>query len=72
MASFRPTRVHLVVLLLAVLPLAVFHGVARHPFVDFDDHQYIHENPMVRDGLSPGGILRAFTSVRAANWHPLT
>ncbi len=50
----------------------VFAPVVRHGFVNFDDPQYISENPFVTGGLSQRGISWAFTAGYAANWHPLT
>jgi Flp pilus assembly protein TadD len=41
-------------------------------FLNYDDNQYVLYNPMVKNGLSWKGGWAAFTSVHAANWHPLT
>jgi tetratricopeptide (TPR) repeat protein len=49
-----------------------FGGSIRHEFVSYDDNDYVYENPHITAGLSPKGILWAFTHVHAANWHPLT
>jgi len=57
-------------LLLAVL--AVYSRVATFEFVNYDDPAYTFENPHVNVGLTPGGIVWAFTQSYAANWHPLT
>jgi protein O-mannosyl-transferase len=59
-------------LLLAVLTLAGYWGVRENDFVSYDDYSYITQNPHVRDGLSPEGVLWAFTSRDSYNWHPLT
>lgn len=61
-----------IALALAVATLAVYAPVVRHGFVDYDDAEYVFRNPRVRAGLSAEGIAWAFTSVEAANWHPLT
>jgi Flp pilus assembly protein TadD len=50
----------------------VFAPVARHGFVNFDDPQYVSENPFISDGLTLRGIAWAFTTGYAGNWHPLT
>jgi protein O-mannosyl-transferase len=50
----------------------VFAPVARHGFVNFDDPQYVSENPFISDGLTLRGISWAFTTGYAGNWHPLT
>jgi len=58
--------------LLVVLVAIVYARVATHDFVSFDDNLYVTGNPRVRDGLSASGLLWAFRSFHAANWHPLT
>jgi tetratricopeptide (TPR) repeat protein len=51
---------------------AVFGQTLAHDFVNFDDHVYVYENPLVVRGLSTEGIIAAFTHTHALNWHPLT
>lgn len=50
----------------------VYFPVLGFGFVDFDDDVYITDNPAVRAGLGLRGVLWAFTTGYAANWHPLT
>src|ERR1041385_196302 len=50
----------------------VFAQSLRHQFVTFDDPQYVYGNPDVSAGLSPSGVIWAFTHTIAGNWHPLT
>ncbi|MFM8408819.1 MAG: tetratricopeptide repeat protein [Alphaproteobacteria bacterium] len=57
---------------LVALVLVVFRPVVGFEFVNFDDHAYVRDNPIVSRGLTAGGIARAFTTVHASNWHPLT
>lgn len=57
---------------LVVATLFIYWPVVGFEFVDFDDDVYITDNPVVRSGLSARGVLWAFTSGHAANWHPLT
>ena len=59
-------------LLLAVVTLALYNPVNRHPFVNYDDDRYVTENPHVRQGLTGDTIAWALTSTEQANWHPLT
>ena len=54
------------------MTFAVFGQTLTHGFVDYDDLEYVVENPMVNQGLSLRGIAWAFTHLYAANWHPLT
>jgi protein O-mannosyl-transferase len=52
--------------------LLVYAPVLRHGFVNYDDPEYVLENPPVRDGLTAVGLRWAFTHAHSANWHPLT
>jgi tetratricopeptide (TPR) repeat protein len=61
-----------VCLLLAVVVLALYNPVNRHPFVNYDDDRYVTENAHVRDGLTWNTFTWALTSTEQANWHPLT
>jgi tetratricopeptide (TPR) repeat protein len=57
---------------LVAITWAVFGETLTHDFVNFDDHVYVYENPLVVRGLSPEGIVGAFTHTHSRNWHPLT
>lgn len=59
-------------LLLALLTLALYNPVTRHPFVNYDDDRYVTENAHVREGLTWQTFTWALTSTEQANWHPLT
>jgi len=59
-------------LLLAMITLALYNPVNRHPFVNYDDDLYVTANPHVRAGLSWSSFKWALTSTEHANWHPLT
>src|SRR4051794_35157468 len=61
-----------IVLVLAVATVAVYAQVVGHQFISLDDDTYICENPIVAQGLSFSGVIWAFTTFHAANWHPLT
>ncbi len=52
--------------------LAIYWQVGGFGFVALDDHLYVYQNPWVTQGLSRNGIVFAFLSGYAANWHPLT
>jgi Flp pilus assembly protein TadD len=51
---------------------ALFEPVRNHTFLNFDDNVYITDNPPVKSGLTFKGVIWAFTTMHAANWHPLT
>ena len=61
-----------VALALAAATLAVYAPVRGHGFVDYDDDEYVFRNPHVQAGLDAESVAWAFTSLEAANWHPLT
>ncbi len=63
-------------LLLTVLLFAVastsYWPVVQCGFVDYDDLEYVTNNPGVLSGLTARGITWAFVTTHAANWHPIT
>ncbi len=67
-----PFSTALVCLLLSGLILTVFAQSVGYEFVNYDDQEYVYENPAIVGGISPGRIQWAFTHVHAGNWHPLT
>jgi Tfp pilus assembly protein PilF len=61
-----------VYLLLIVANVVIYVPVWSHHFLDMDDPAYISENPQVAAGLTWQGLVWAFTTGHADNWHPLT
>jgi hypothetical protein len=59
-------------LLLVVATVALYYPVHGHPFVNFDDNDYVYDNVQVQSGLSWDTVKWAFSTSVAANWHPLT
>jgi hypothetical protein len=57
---------------LALATFLLYLPTATHAFVDYDDPDYVFDNPHVTSGLSLRNLLWAFTTGYAANWHPLT
>jgi protein O-mannosyl-transferase len=57
---------------LALIVWIAFGGALDHQFLDYDDNNYVYDNPQITQGLSLSGIEWAFTHVHANNWHPLT
>ncbi len=68
----RRYRELLTCLLLAAVVLVLYREAGGFGFIDFDDNSYVFENRHLRSGLSLAGILWAFGTTEAANWHPLT
>jgi Flp pilus assembly protein TadD len=68
----RKTLVISICLALAVSALLVFWQVRNFDFVNYDDNDYVYENPHVLNGLTAGDVSWAFTTGHTGNWHPLT
>lgn len=59
-------------LLLIAGTVWVYWPVLDFGTVNFDDPDYLEDNPGVLQGLSAEGAAWAFTTGHASNWHPLT
>jgi len=70
--KFKISRNTIVCLFLIFATLLVFWQIKNHDFVNYDDNRYITENRHVQGGLTVEGIIWAFTTTYATNWHPLT
>jgi len=57
---------------LVVLIAIVFGSVATHGFINFDDPEYVSNNPIVQRGITSEGVHYAFTSLKPFYWQPLT
>jgi protein O-mannosyl-transferase len=55
---------------LGLITLALYLPALHHGFVDYDDQQYVTDNPRVQAGLTWHGFVWAF-GFHAGNWHPL-
>jgi tetratricopeptide (TPR) repeat protein len=62
----------IVAALLAAAVAIAYATVRHHPFVNYDDPDYVSANAHVRDGLSWEGAGWAWRSTHAGNWFPLT
>ncbi len=71
-ASGPPWRVAVIAVLLVALAVGAFWPVTHADFLNYDDHDYVHENPRVLSGLSWDNVIWAFTTTWTSNWHPLT
>src|SRR5436190_10014530 len=58
--------------LMVVIVGAAFWETTRNGFVACDDPIYVTENPIVGRGLTPSGVVWAFQTDCAGNWHPVT
>lgn len=57
---------------LIALSLAAFWPALHLGFINYDDPDYITQNPGIQHGLSLESVRWAFTTGQAGNWHPLT
>jgi len=71
MVSLR-AKPFLTALLLVVVTLAVYAPTREFSFLNFDDNEYVTANSHLKLGLTWDGLVWAFTTNRASNWHPLT
>jgi tetratricopeptide (TPR) repeat protein len=55
-----------------MVTVGIYWKVKNFDFVNFDDELYVTENIQVQRGLSWQGIVWAFTTFHASNWHPMT
>ena len=62
----------LIYLFLALITLAAYGQVGGHGFLNLDDQTYVAANHYISDGITAQGLLWAFTTGYASNWHPLT
>jgi len=61
----------LIVALLMITLIAYFPAI-HHPFVGYDDPDYITENKAVQEGLSVDTLTWALGTTACSNWHPVT
>src|SRR5256885_321279 len=57
---------------LVALVFGVFGRTVFNEFINYDDHEYVYENPAIIRGLTFRSGLWAFAHTQASNWHPLT
>lgn len=58
-------------LLVALASILVYLPALHNGFVEWDDHEYVYQNPHIRS-LDMKFLRWAFFSFHASNWHPLT
>jgi protein O-mannosyl-transferase len=61
-----------VCLFIAVSTFSVYWQIHNYDFVNFDDDEYVYNNPHVNNGITINNIIWAFTSFHSYNYHPLT
>jgi tetratricopeptide (TPR) repeat protein len=58
--------------LLVLAVFLVFGQTTRYEFINYDDNEYVYDNPHVLGGLNREGVVWAFRSRVSAQWTPLT
>jgi len=58
--------------LLVLVTIALYWPATHHDFLNFDDNQYVLDNPHVNSGLTWENARWALGSGYAENWHPVT
>src|SRR6476660_9052602 len=60
--------------LLAFSIMLVYAPVLRHEFINYDDPDYVTQNPVVQAGLTRHGLEWAFLNLHGEHtyWHPVT
>lgn len=71
-AGVRTRRTLILCALLAAAALALYSPVGKHPFIEYDDPDYVVGNKQIHDGVTWTEIVWSLTSVDASNWHPVT
>jgi tetratricopeptide (TPR) repeat protein len=61
-----------VCIFLVAITWLVFGQTIRYDFVNYDDNEYVYENPAITSGLTVTGVIYAFAGRHSGNWHPLT
>jgi len=59
-------------ILLALLTFSIYFQILHHPFSNYDDGEYVTDNPDIQHGISPATLRWAITSTEHGNWHPVT
>lgn len=59
-------------LAVAIVGALLYLPILQHPFISFDDREYVTENPAIKAGLTWHSFAWAWTSLDHANWHPVT
>ncbi len=73
-SALRTSRRQIICICLGLLLLTVaaYWRVGTFSFVNYDDNDYVTENPWVHAGFHWDIVRWAFTTNYANNWHPLT
>jgi len=71
LALSRLNMVYFIAFLIALAIFLIYSPALRNDFVNWDDSEYVYENPNIRS-LGSGFFKWVFSAVVSSNWHPLT
>lgn len=71
-SSSERVTVWLVCVGLAIIVAIAFGRIVGHDFINYDDDQYVTENPHVLNGLNGSDVIWAFTTGHTGYSHPIT
>jgi protein O-mannosyl-transferase len=57
---------------LVIATLLIYLQIVHFDFVDYDDTDYVFQNPHIQAGITKDSLKWAFTTIHASNWHPVT
>jgi len=70
--QFHPRTLAGFAVLLAALTAILYSPIANHPFLTYDDDDYIAANPNIQNGVNFATVKWAVIAAYRANWHPVT
>ena len=70
--TLKKFLVCLIYVAIAAAAFIAYEPLRHNGFVDYDDGNYVFNNPHVNGGITRQSLLWAFTAFHAGNWHPLT
>ena len=72
-AGFKQKQVlFFVIIVLVVSTIVAYEPVRHNGFVNYDDNQYVFNNPNVKGGITQQSIIWALTNFNISYWHPVT
>ena len=60
------------ILFLVLITFSIYFQVIHHPFLDYDDADYVVDNIHIKAGIAWPTVRWALTSTEYGNWHPVT
>ena len=60
------------IFVLATVTVGLYSPVSSDPFINYDDPNYVVQNPHIQQGLGIRTIAWALSATEQSNWHPLT